>query len=155
MVNNITRLMTTDSPDATVALAADMAKRLRGGEVIELVSDLGGGKTTFVNGLSKGINSSDLVHSPSFTLANKYRGERLTIYHLDLYRLNYIGLMADEINEFIGRADVVTVIEWPGLIEDFLPTQRLSIKFQPMSEMERQLTFTFTSQLKYLISDIV
>ncbi len=63
----------TTSPEDTLNLAAKIGARLRGGEVIELVSDLGGGKTVFVRGLAKGMGSDDQVASPTFTISREYK----------------------------------------------------------------------------------
>src|ERR1700694_1633997 len=87
---------TCDSPNATELIGERLATHLKGGVVIELMSDLGGGKTTFVRGLARGLGSPDHVSSPTFKLSNVYtipvsktpewdRVERL--YHYDFYRL--------------------------------------------------------------------
>src|SRR6185312_5854101 len=81
------------SSDNTSDVAMKIGRKLQGGEVIELISDLGGGKTTFVRGLAKGMGSQDTVRSPSFTLSNEYRSGKLTLYHFDFYRLEDPGIM--------------------------------------------------------------
>src|SRR5205807_2663685 len=106
------------SADDTLAIAVLIGSKLKGGEVIELVSDLGGGKTTFVKGLAKGLGSQDEVHSPSFTLSNEYRAGGLKIYHFDFYRLNEPGIMRQELAEAIADLSGVMVVEWPEIVED-------------------------------------
>jgi tRNA threonylcarbamoyladenosine biosynthesis protein TsaE len=147
-----TQQIVSASSDATLELAEQIGSNLRGGEVIELVSDLGGGKTTFVRGLAKGMGSIDAVSSPSFTLRNEYKTSQLTLYHFDFYRLNEPGLLGDELAEVLSDDSTVTVIEWADLIKDVLPDKRLTIQIKPTSETERQLTFIYPESLEYLTS---
>jgi tRNA threonylcarbamoyladenosine biosynthesis protein TsaE len=104
--------VTTHSEAETAAAARDLAQRLSRGSVVLLVGDLGAGKTAFVRGLAEGLDlPPDAVTSPTFTLMQEYRGGRLPLFHVDLYRLNdpreieELGL--DEI-----AADGVLAIEW-------------------------------------------
>jgi len=138
------------SSEATSRLATALGRKLKGGEVIELISDLGGGKTTFVKGLALGVGSKDVVHSPSFTLANQYKGRSLTLHHLDLYRLNQTGVLGDELTELISEPKSVVVVEWPDLVENLLPADRLSIRIYPVNENTRRLEFEYRENLNYL-----
>ena len=89
---------TADS-EATEQLGKDFGARLKGGEIITLKSDLGGGKTTFVRGLVAGSGSVDQVTSPSFTVSNEYKAPKFLVYHYDLYRIEELGLLKDDILE--------------------------------------------------------
>ncbi len=122
-----------------------LGSKLSGGEVIELVSDLGGGKTTFVKGLVQGLGSRDTVASPTFTLKKIYRSPKLSIYHYDFYRLDGAGIMRDELAESIQDKSAVTVIEWSDIVKDVLPANRLSIKFEPTANFadEREITIKY------------
>ncbi|HEY5442299.1 MAG TPA: tRNA (adenosine(37)-N6)-threonylcarbamoyltransferase complex ATPase subunit type 1 TsaE [Candidatus Saccharimonadales bacterium] len=124
---------------------------MRGGEVIELVSDLGAGKTAFVRGLVAGLGSLDTVHSPSFTLSNQYRAKDLTLYHFDFYRLKEAGIMRDELAEVLADPKAVVAVEWPDIIEDVLPAQRLSITIKPTGINDREFTFSYPDNLSYLL----
>lgn len=124
---------------------------MRGGEVIELVSDLGGGKTTFVRGLAAGLGSSDPVHSPSFTLTNQYESDKLTLYHFDFYRLHEAGIMRDELAEILADPRAAVVIEWAAIVEDVLPAGHLTIQIEATSETARRFTFSYPDKLTYLI----
>lgn len=124
---------------------------MRGGEVIELVSDLGGGKTTFVRGLARGMGSRDTVRSPSFTLSNQYRTGKLTLYHFDFYRLQEPGIMKNELAEILTDPQVVTVIEWGNRAKDVLPPRRLTIRIKTLAENQRELTFDCPQSLSYLM----
>ena len=82
------------------------------GLVIGLSGDLGAGKTQLVRGLARGLDIGDRVHSPTFALVNVYSGGRLTLFHLDLYRLDTLEqILAAGLEEFL-RPDGVAVIEW-------------------------------------------
>jgi tRNA threonylcarbamoyladenosine biosynthesis protein TsaE len=115
-----------------------------------MTSDLGGGKTTFVSGIAKGLGVKDTVHSPSFTLSNEYQGEKLRLYHLDFYRLNDPGILRDELSEMVSDDKAVVAIEWADIVEDVLSEERLSVKLIPTGETSRQLVFTAPARLAYL-----
>lgn len=122
-----------------------LGSQLKGGEVIELRSDLGGGKTTFVRGLVRGAGSPDQVASPTFTLNRIYHAKKLSIYHYDFYRLNDPGILADQLGESINDNKIVTVVEWADIVRNVLPNQRLTIEFQltAASPDERQITISY------------
>jgi tRNA threonylcarbamoyladenosine biosynthesis protein TsaE len=115
---------------------------LGGGEVIELIGDVGSGKTTFVKGLAIGLGISDYVQSPSFTISRVYDGrDNLKLAHYDFYRLEDSGLMSDELHEAMLDKNKVVIIEWAGLVAGILPDDRLSIKISILSENSRRLEF--------------
>ena len=76
------------SPAETAALGEQWGRAAQSGLVIGLSGDLGAGKTQFVKGLARGLGIAERVHSPTFVLVNIYTGGRLTLFHLDLYRLD-------------------------------------------------------------------
>lgn len=125
---------------------------MRGGEVIELVSDLGGGKTAFTRGLAAGMGSSDVVHSPSFTLSNVYNSKNLVMYHFDFYRLAEPGIIANELSEVIDDPKAVVVVEWANIVEDLLPKTRLSIIIESIDETQRKFKMNYPESLNYLIT---
>lgn len=111
---------------------------LKGGEVIELVGDVGAGKTTFVKGLATGLAVLDDVQSPSFTISRVYDArDGIQLAHYDFYRLNDAGIMADELRELVHDPLTVTVIEWADIVENVLPQGRLTLKFTAPSETKR------------------
>jgi len=134
----------------TEQIAERLASNLRGGEVIELVSDLGGGKTTFVRGLARGLGSPDHVSSPTFKISNVYKGQQLVLYHFDFYRLPEAGLVASELAEVIGLPGSVVVIEWGDVVKDVLPPEKLTVKLSVTADDERRLQFSYPDKLAYL-----
>jgi tRNA threonylcarbamoyladenosine biosynthesis protein TsaE len=134
--------ITTTSSDDTQSLAAKLAPTLSGGEVIELASDLGGGKTTFIQGLVKALGYQGAVTSPTFTLSNVYDiGHGRSIHHYDLYRLAEAGVLGDELAEDLADPDVTTVIEWATVINIKLPKDRLTIAIEVTGGEERRFRF--------------
>ena len=100
------------SPAETQALGEAFGHDAQPGLVIGLSGDLGAGKTQFVKGLERGLGISSRVHSPTFALVNLYTGGRLTLNHLDLYRLDTIEqILAAGLEEYL-QPEGVTVIEW-------------------------------------------
>lgn len=113
---------------------------LRGGEIIELIGDVGAGKTTLVKGIAAGLGISENVQSPSFTISRVYQGrDDLNLNHFDFYRLDSAGIMANEIQEVISDLKAITIIEWGGVVNGVLPTDRLSIKIISPTEDSRSL----------------
>lgn len=100
------------SPAATEALGEAWGRRAERGWVFALSGDLGAGKTALVRGLARGLGCPGRVHSPTFTLVNEYRGGRLALFHLDLYRLETPAALASAGLEDFLPGDGVTVIEW-------------------------------------------
>lgn len=123
---------------------------MRGGEVIELSSDLGGGKTTFVRGLARGAGSDDTVASPSFTISREYRAGKLFIHHYDFYRLGEAGLMSQELAEVLDDPQAVVVVEWAHAVNDVLPDDRAVIRISNTGETTRDITIHLSKQTDYL-----
>lgn len=142
------------SADETEKIAESIGHRLQGGEVIELNSDLGGGKTTFVRGLARGAGSKDGVSSPSFTIKNVYSGPRFEIWHFDFYRLDEAGMVGLELQDALGDEKVVSVIEWAKDAGKQLPPERLIIKFVSSVDDSRKLTLMCPNNLGYLVKDL-
>lgn len=139
-------ISTTSTAD-TQKLAQKLGKLLRGGDVIELVSDLGGGKTTFTQGLARGLGYSGPVTSPTFALNQIYRLKpHLELHHYDLYRLGFAGAVGDELAEDLADPEVITVIEWADIAKDDLPQDRLSIALDVTAETGRRLMFASGGQ---------
>lgn len=136
--------VTCPKPEDTMKVGEKLAAQLKGGEFIELIGDLGSGKTTFVKGLASGLGSNDDVTSPSFALKNVYKG-RLDLCHFDLYRLEEPGIINHEIKDSISDSSVVA-IEWAGASSDILPHDRIIIEFSSDGEHSRKLKITYLNK---------
>lgn len=139
------------SSDQTEQLAEKLGHSLRGGEVLELVSDLGGGKTTFTRGLVRGTGSTDKVASPTFTLSREYKAPSFTIAHFDFYRLGEAGIMGDELAEILADPAYVIVVEWGDIVHDVLPADRLTVRITLQADGSRTLDFIYPEKLAYLV----
>jgi tRNA threonylcarbamoyladenosine biosynthesis protein TsaE len=114
-------IITTNSEAETVAAGREVAGRLAAGAIVLLSGDLGAGKTAFVRGMAAGLGiASDEVSSPTFTLIQEYRGGRLPLYHVDLYRLKTIEVEDLGLDELTLEGGV-TAIEWPDRLPRTLP----------------------------------
>ncbi|MCC5952916.1 MAG: tRNA (adenosine(37)-N6)-threonylcarbamoyltransferase complex ATPase subunit type 1 TsaE [Acidimicrobiia bacterium] len=132
----------TSSVDATRELAAAVAELVRPGDVIVLAGDLGAGKTAFAQGFGACLGVEEPITSPTFTLVSQYRGGRLPLYHLDVYRLEALDEVADlGLVELLDEG-AVTLIEWGDTIAAALPTDFLEISLTlGDGDDDRVLTF--------------
>ncbi len=146
----------TRSDIETEKLASQIGLKLRGGEIFELVGDLGCGKTTFVRGLVKGAGSVDNVSSPTFTISNIYRSGKLTIYHYDFYRLSEPGLVAEELTESLEDKQGVILIEWGQSVQNVLPKNKITITLDrtATNPEERLIKIEFLKEYNYLVEEI-
>ncbi|MEK7603083.1 MAG: tRNA (adenosine(37)-N6)-threonylcarbamoyltransferase complex ATPase subunit type 1 TsaE [Patescibacteria group bacterium] len=144
------RISSIDSKN-TEKIGENLGRNLRGGEIIELVSDLGGGKTTLVRGLAKGAGSKDTVASPSFTISREYIAAKFTIHHFDFYRLSEPGLVQYELSDKLGDPKIVVVAEWADVVQGVLPKKRLVIKITKTSNVGREIKFKYSPSLDYLV----
>jgi tRNA threonylcarbamoyladenosine biosynthesis protein TsaE len=149
----VTWQTSTTSSEETEQLAEKLGAACRGGEVIELISDLGGGKTTFTRGLVRGIGSPDKVASPTFTISKVYEAGALHIHHFDFYRLQEAGIVAEELAEVIGDPKAVVVVEWGDIVQHVLPEEHLTIIITQTAEDIRELTLSCPEPLMYLIEE--
>lgn len=126
----------------TEAVAAEIAKRLENGGFLALYGGMGAGKTAFVRGLVKALcpECLDLVHSPTFAIVNEYRGERIDIFHFDLYRLtDEDDLYSTGFYDYIEQGGL-TVTEWTELFEEAVPEDAIRLKIEPIDENKRRFT---------------
>lgn len=130
--------VTTRSAEETEALGGRLAARLGPGAVLLLDGDLGTGKTTLVRGLARGFGiDPEKVSSPTFVLINEYRG-RLTLYHVDLYRLE--GAAVDDLGlEDLGDGSGVVVVEWAGRLPRPIPGA-IAVTIADKGGDEREIT---------------
>lgn len=133
-------ILKVESEKATRELGERIGRLLNGGEVLQLVGDVGAGKTTFVKGLAKGLDVDEDVQSPSFTISRVYGArDNLQLFHYDFYRLSDPGIMANELEETVADSGSVTVIEWADIVSGVLPEKHFSIVFKSISETAREI----------------
>lgn len=143
----------TQNAVQTQELAERFAKKLKvlpatrqGGEVLALYGELGSGKTTFIQGLARGLGIKKRILSPTFTLIRHYTlsPKPYTLFHIDLYRLSSL-----EETEGLGLKEIWTnpenicAIEWAEKIKEILPNKRWEIYFEYVSDTERRVSINF------------
>ena len=138
------RDFTTNSPEETIALGRELASQLAPPKIVILRGDLGAGKTTLVKGIAEGFNaaSHDDVTSPTFTLIHEYRGPSVTVYHIDLYRVDTQREL-----ETLGLDDLMTdnsvlLIEWGEKFARFKRERNVEIALERVSENRRTIRLT-------------
>lgn len=134
----MSRSYVSRSEHDTTTIARGLAAALAPGDVLLLSGNLGAGKTAFVRGLAEGLGlDPGEVSSPTFTLVHEYRGGRLTLYHVDLYRLDRAA--AEDLGlEEMGVADGVLAIEWPERLTHALPGAT-EVTIEIVDESTRQI----------------
>jgi tRNA threonylcarbamoyladenosine biosynthesis protein TsaE len=131
----------TRSPEETKALGRHIGHHLETGTCIALTGELGCGKTLFTRGICEGLDvPSRQVNSPTFVLANEYRG-RVPVFHLDVYRLDTEEDAVDlGITDYLARAQSgVMIVEWAEKIVSLLPDDRLMVEFERLSARQRRI----------------
>jgi len=133
------------SPAETESLGERWGCAAGHGLVLALSGDLGAGKTQLVKGFARGLGVRVRVHSPTFTLVNEYRGGRLTLFHLDLYRLvTPAQILSAGLEDFL-RPDGVTVIEWAERMEaggwPMADGKIKKVKIEIIGETERKIVY--------------
>lgn len=131
---------TSRCEEDTMELAENIESEKFPGMVICLNGELGSGKTVFVKGFAKALGINDTITSPTFNLVKEYSDGEMPLFHMDVYRL-------DDNNKDFGFADYlnqdgVCIIEWPEMIEDQLPEERLDVKVKVIDDNTRVFVFT-------------
>ncbi len=117
----------TSSADETREVGEAIASLLRARDAVVLTGELGAGKTTFAQGVARGLGIEEPVSSPTFTLVKEYSGI-LDLAHVDVYRLDRIQDVMDLGLDELGAGEDVLLVEWGDTIEELLPDERLRIE---------------------------
>ena len=133
----------TSSPAETKEFAKTLAKATAPPKVLALYGGLGAGKTTFIQGLAKGLGIKGRILSPTFIFIRPYKlSKGYKFYHVDMYRLDSekdaeaIGL-----TEILQDKNAIVAVEWPEKIKNLLPKGTIRIKIKELNETKRKLTF--------------
>lgn len=113
----------SNSAEDTFAFGQKLGREAVPGEIICLDGDLGVGKTVFTQGFAAGLGIDDYVNSPTFNIVKEYEGGRLPLYHFDVYRIGDPSEMEEIGYEDYFYSQGVSIIEWPGQIEELLPKE--------------------------------
>jgi len=132
-------MIETRNEEETRALGAAVGEASEPGDIILLRGHFGAGKTTFVQGLARGLGISDQVTSPSFVIACEYEG-RVPLYHIDLWRVEQMDATTLEaLAEYFG-GDGVCAVEWPDSVPMDLIQEAVRIDITPTGDDQRSLS---------------
>jgi tRNA threonylcarbamoyladenosine biosynthesis protein TsaE len=136
-----TQEFTTHSPEETIALGRELASRLTPPKLVLLRGDLGAGKTTLVKGIAEAFQaaSQEDVTSPTFTLIHEYRGPKVKLYHIDLYRIDTQRELDTLALDDLMAEDSVLLIEWGEKFPRFERERDVEIGLERMGENERRI----------------
>lgn len=131
------RVLASESPEATLALAEALGRVLPANTVVALSGELGAGKTCFVRGLARGLGIAEVVASPTYTLMQSYEGGRLPLFHFDAWMEGREkALFADGGDEWL-RAGGLAAVEWADRVAEWLPEPRLSVVLEHLGPDRR------------------
>lgn len=141
----------TNSPEETIALGRELASQLAPPKLVVLRGDLGAGKTTLVKGIAEGFHaaSHDDVTSPTFTLIHEYRGPAVTLYHIDLYRIDTPRELETLALDDLMTDNSVLLIEWGEKFPRFQRERDMEIAIERISENQRNI------RIAYVVSDSI
>ncbi|MEM1270975.1 MAG: tRNA (adenosine(37)-N6)-threonylcarbamoyltransferase complex ATPase subunit type 1 TsaE [Bacteroidota bacterium] len=131
----------TDSPEATQALGAELARSLQAGDVVTFSGDLGAGKTHLIKGLCAAFGVPEpAVSSPTFTLVNQYdTPDGLVIYHIDAYRIKHVDEFHELGYEEYVYGDGLCLIEWPERVASLIPPGSVPVQIDHLGEQRRRI----------------
>ncbi len=149
-----TLTITTTSPTATQKLATKIATNLHGDETLAMTANLGGGKTTFTQGLAKGLGVTKRVVSPTFVLERIYQGQdkKIELHHFDVYRITPADIYSIGLLEVLGNK--LTVVEWADKIKAELPADSIWVSIKSPSDTARQFTFEYPESKNYVFKNV-
>ena len=135
------REFTTNSPEETIAVGRELASMLAPPKLVVLTGNLGAGKTTLVKGVAQGFHAAEEedVTSPTFTLIHEYRGPSVTLYHIDLYRIDTPRELETLALDDLMTESSVLLIEWGEKFERFRRERDFEIALERLSENERKI----------------
>ncbi len=135
----MTERIITNSPEETILAAQKIGKLLKPGDIIAYSGGLGAGKTTFTRGLALGLGLGDVVSSPTFALVNEYSGDKLNLYHFDMYRIETEWDLESSGFYDYDFAHNIAVVEWSENIGNFLPQNMIRITINTLDELKREI----------------
>lgn len=143
-------MLITNSNIETQSAAENFSKELKGGEVIALYGELGSGKTTFVQGLAKGLGIKRRIISPTFIIVRSYKLKSESsrfFYHIDLYRIESVREIEGlGIGEIMSDPQNIVAIEWAEKMGDLLPKKRWDVHFEYLSDnLKRRIKIEYAS----------
>ena len=141
---SVTREFHTRSSEETIAAGRQLTEELKPGTLIILHGDLGAGKTTLVKGIAEGFEAApqEEVTSPTFTLVHEYRGPAVTLFHIDLYRIDTEReLLTLGIDDLRAEPGSILLIEWGEKFEQVQTQSDAKISIEKTGESDRRIVY--------------
>ena len=121
----------------------EIGAKLKAPAALELVGDVGSGKTTLTRGIAEALGVREPVTSPSFTISKRYAGIQdgrpITLAHYDFYRLPDPGIMKEDLDESLNDPDTITIVEWGESVKDLLPEGHMKIEIKYREDGSREI----------------
>jgi tRNA threonylcarbamoyladenosine biosynthesis protein TsaE len=145
--NFIGKIFVTGNFKETQKIGHDFGKFLEKGDVVCLYGNLGNGKTTFVQGLARGLGIKNRIISPTFIIVRNYKLGFASFYHIDLYRAeNKKDIESLGIEEIMNNKNNIVIIEWAEKLNNFLPPNRIDIELNYEKDDVRKIVFRSLNQ---------
>lgn len=135
----------TKSSLETIDLGKKLSSCLQIGDLILIKGELGAGKSTLIKGIGKGLGVIEEIKSPSFIIVNELKSKDMTLYHIDLYRIDGSEIFDLGLNEFLNKG--IVVIEWADKVEEFFKNfDLIEISIEILDENRRKIFITFKGE---------
>lgn len=128
----------TKNSEETYALAKEFSKKLKSGDTVLLLGEMGVGKTVFTKGVCDGLGVDDYITSPTFTIVNEYEGKNLPVYHFDLYRLEDESELFEVGFEEYLTGGGVCIIEWPQIAYGIISKKRYTVEIKKTENLDER-----------------
>ena len=132
--------MILKSEEEMIQFGEDIAKAISLPCCIELIGDVGAGKTTITKGIARGLGISDEITSPSFMISKQYAFDGGKLVHYDFYRLAEPGIMSEDLAENLSDAQTVTIVEWGDSVAELLPEGHKKYLIKLLDDGTREVT---------------
>ncbi len=139
----------------TRKLGKILAEELRGGEIVCLMGELGSGKTTFAQGILKGLEVKGPYTSPTFVVMKQYRlkitaksSKLLNVYHIDAYRVGAKDILDLGWDEIVSSKNNIVIVEWAERIKNIIPKNAVWLEFEHLKDDMRKIVFSLKHKTK-------
>ena len=131
--------MIAKTEEELIKIGEQIGASLKAPAILELIGDVGAGKTTLTKGIAKGLKIKDEITSPSYTLSRHYYGPALELVHYDFYRLEDPGIMSEDLEESLSDENTITIIEWGNTVANILPENHPKITIKIRDDGSREI----------------
>lgn len=141
--------------EETIKIGDLLGRTLNSKIIIGIDGDMGCGKTHLIKGIAKGLNIENNITSPTFNLVNEYKGEKLDLYHFDVYRINSLDdLFLIGFDEYL-KDNAITIIEWSSLVSEILPIDTNYIRLRKLNDNQRKIKFNFSEKYENILEKFI